>query len=704
MNRVRSFIACVAVVLALSTISNSNRIEHQYSPAFERALKEAVADLEGLGARRTTAATPASAVRGIEKNTQAPESGQAMQEETIFAYTICPTCWGQSTCDYTSCACQTHQCPTEYYNTCISETCDWETCDQETCDQCGSAPVLEPVGDREVDADSQLVIQLAASDPDGDPVQFYSDAGEILPPSFLLDEYIGLFLWTPSQADAGVYQVTFGVTDGYFSDEETITIIVYYPHGNLPPVLAGIQDIYAYESDTVVVTASATDPDGDPILYSIDDPRFAREDSVFTWITQAGDEGLYPVAVFASDGFLSDAETLLVGVCQQPSSARNHDPLAGNTSEFYLWSENNVSWLEENLGFVSGPTEGDNDWSAAIVSGRAFVPSDSTCMFVRFERNALGNYMFGFTTTEPGTTDFHYSNIDIGVYVHNGGYIRPTWAVNNTGYWNTFLAEGIYDCRISFDPSANRVKFALDEVAGLCDPVSDFASPYWQASEQIGIAESYYIQINTYNPQASVFDVWSTPDSTFVATHLSGYAARVEGARIVITWTLSAVDENIAFDVQRITSGGNESVWLSSDSILRDGKTYICADSSCRPGVGYLYRVFASDGEEQRLLFETGTIHIPDIGLALHQNFPNPFNPSTSIRYSLPRECRVHLGIYDVSGGLIARLVDGHQEPGTHTVEWKGTGMDGSPVASGIYFCRLRAGKEVIIRKMVLMR
>jgi hypothetical protein len=104
------------------------------------------------------------------------------------------------------------------------------------------------------------------------------------------------------------------------------------------------------------------------------------------------------------------------------------------------------------------------------------------------------------------------------------------------------------------------------------------------------------------------------------------------------------------------------------------------------------------------LLFETGALRIPDIRLTLHQNVPNPFNPATSIRYSLPYECRVRLDIYDISGALIARLVDEHQGPGDHIVEWNGAGAGGSPVASGVYFCRLSAGKETIARKMVLLR
>jgi hypothetical protein len=89
---------------------------------------------------------------------------------------------------------------------------------------------------------------------------------------------------------------------------------------------------------------------------------------------------------------------------------------------------------------------------------------------------------------------------------------------------------------------------------------------------------------------------------------------------------------------------------------------------------------------------------------ALEQNVPNPFNPATTIRFSLARAGRASLAIYDVAGRLVRRLVDEERAAGRHEVRWDGRDARGHRVASGIYFYRLEAGDRLAIRKMALMK
>ncbi|MCB1060090.1 MAG: T9SS type A sorting domain-containing protein [Calditrichaeota bacterium] len=86
-------------------------------------------------------------------------------------------------------------------------------------------------------------------------------------------------------------------------------------------------------------------------------------------------------------------------------------------------------------------------------------------------------------------------------------------------------------------------------------------------------------------------------------------------------------------------------------------------------------------------------------GFALHENYPNPFNPSTTIAFNLPEAVRVKLVVYDVIGKEVARLLDGESGAGLHTVVF-----DGRALPSGVYFYRLEAGALVDTRKMVLMK
>jgi hypothetical protein len=91
--------------------------------------------------------------------------------------------------------------------------------------------------------------------------------------------------------------------------------------------------------------------------------------------------------------------------------------------------------------------------------------------------------------------------------------------------------------------------------------------------------------------------------------------------------------------------------------------------------------------------------------LALHQNFPNPFNSTTEIRLSLPRAMHVELCIFNVLGRTEGvRLMDAVLPAGTHRVQWDGTDVGGNAAASGLYICRLQAGSLMQSRKMILLR
>ncbi|WP_456442152.1 T9SS type A sorting domain-containing protein, partial [Caldithrix abyssi] len=83
----------------------------------------------------------------------------------------------------------------------------------------------------------------------------------------------------------------------------------------------------------------------------------------------------------------------------------------------------------------------------------------------------------------------------------------------------------------------------------------------------------------------------------------------------------------------------------------------------------------------------------------LAQNFPNPFNPGTLIRYQLPQACRVTLQVYDLLGRKIATLVDKKQEAGYYTIEFKA-----NELPSGLYIYRLQAGNFRALRKMIKLK
>jgi hypothetical protein len=89
----------------------------------------------------------------------------------------------------------------------------------------------------------------------------------------------------------------------------------------------------------------------------------------------------------------------------------------------------------------------------------------------------------------------------------------------------------------------------------------------------------------------------------------------------------------------------------------------------------------------------------------LSQNFPNPFNPATTIRYGLPKEEIVTLKIYNMLGQEVAVLVNREKKAsGYHQAIWDGRDKNGVRVASGVYVYQLRAETVSLIKKMVLLK
>ncbi len=100
----------------------------------------------------------------------------------------------------------------------------------------------------------------------------------------------------------------------------------------------------------------------------------------------------------------------------------------------------------------------------------------------------------------------------------------------------------------------------------------------------------------------------------------------------------------------------------------------------------------------------TAVSDVPVSPLRLKQNYPNPFNPSTTISFTLPSRMHVNLSIYDVQGMLVTTLVDETLPGAKHEIRWDGRDSKGKAISSGVYFCRLAAGGNILAKKMILIK
>jgi len=192
--------------------------------------------------------------------------------------------------------------------------------------------------------------------------------------------------------------------------------------------------------------------------------------------------------------------------------------------------------------------------------------------------------------------------------------------------------------------------------------------------------------------------------TTVAFPEISRFEVRSTGKEVVIGWELASYDIVSGFRVRKFTlEGGYE--WLPADSVLTaDTRAYTDGDVTIGREYSYRLSVYLTMPGEPRSEEMTVTVEPIPSSYSLGQNHPNPFNPGTTIPYTLPESAPVRIEIFDTGGRRVRILVDEVQPPGFRSVNWDGRNDTGDTVASGVYFCRIQAGDFSATHKMVLVR
>jgi len=144
-----------------------------------------------------------------------------------------------------------------------------------------------------------------------------------------------------------------------------------------------------------------------------------------------------------------------------------------------------------------------------------------------------------------------------------------------------------------------------------------------------------------------------------------------------------------------------------SDSRLVDTQTK-CTITGLKNGVRYFIAVTAVDywGNESPCSAEAsayaGEIQ-PVEQIILKNNYPNPFNPGTLIEYELPEQQYIEISVYNNLGQIVRVLEEGVKEKGAHSIYWNGQDETGQPVASGLYYYRLKSPGKIMQKNMLLL-
>ena len=213
-------------------------------------------------------------------------------------------------------------------------------------------------------------------------------------------------------------------------------------------------------------------------------------------------------------------------------------------------------------------------------------------------------------------------------------------------------------------------------------------------------ASSYFQPYSNSNPNGYLGDF----DRTLLERQLLARAENAVSSQIpaslVIDRDGDGYVDNICFIIQGSPDGWADNFYQPS-----------CLSTSTQ----YYWRVAAKNSVgnsdySQAFGFETGKVTDTDdpqvsaATTALKINYPNPFNPETTISYSLSEAQKVKIEVYNLRGQLVRTLVNDNQAAGDHKVIWAGIDNNNRAVASGIYYHKMTAGKYSSTRKMILMK
>jgi len=302
-----------------------------------------------------------------------------------------------------------------------------------------------------------------------------------------------------------------------------------------------------------------------------------------------------------------------------------------------------------------------------------------------------GNYTLVHSVNVPnqGPGEAWYGSGTIDFNFENGKYymIFTQWDVN-ANYWNQNPVPAPYPIPCSFGELQSGVGWNWAPIYGDPPPVTQ------NVQEQFIDPVAYYQTIVTD-------DVLAVPNPP---TNL--LAAPVSSTSIQITWNDNSANEDGFLIQRRLGFAGtfNDLTTVGSNIIT-------FTDIGLVPSTVYCYRVLAYNGignsEYSNInCASTNASGIDDINsggipesFELFNNYPNPFNPSTTIYYAIPEPGFVELKVFDVLGNEMISLVSEVKDAGYHNIQF-----DAAEYQSGIYFYRLQSGNFVETKKMTLLK
>ena len=186
---------------------------------------------------------------------------------------------------------------------------------------------------------------------------------------------------------------------------------------------------------------------------------------------------------------------------------------------------------------------------------------------------------------------------------------------------------------------------------------------------------------------------------------LTTFTALSVNSGVELKWATATEVNNYGFEVERKSNNTWEDIaFVPGHGNSNSPKQYSYTDKNLTNGNAFQYRLKQIDNDGTFEYSNAIEINTVPARFELSQNFPNPFNPSTTIKYYTPKNSFVTLKVYDMLGREVTSLVNEQMSPGYHEVDWNGMDSKGESVSSGVYIYRLTAGNFTQTKKMNLLK
>ena len=383
----------------------------------------------------------------------------------------------------------------------------------------------------------------------------------------------------------------------------------------------------------------------------------------------------------------------------------------------------------------------DNESEASAIVSASLQSSMSISYFTDW--NLVG---LPLDVEEPDIQSLFPTAVEGTLYGFNGAYISQEEMIPGFGYWLNFSGDGsstitgytIPSVTVGLSAGWNLISGISEivDVASISDPSSiivpgtvyGFTGAYSNSLE-LAPGQGYWINaiadgeitISSGVSAKQVSFVSKVEEANSIAFSNGNYTTELYfgiaiPAEEILSYSLPPTFPQMAFDVRfssdmkYVLESGEIDILSQSETLIIDYDIKIDAGDK-------MEWILSSETGNQFVLEGTGEITVPSEQkfalnrvpvipetFTLHQNFPNPFNPITTLSYDLPKDSDVRLIIFDMLGNEVSRLVSTNQQAGFKSVQWDATDSMGRPVSAGVYLYHIQAGEFVQTKKMVLLK